>query len=180
MVEVILLERVEHLGQMGDVVTVKPGYARNFLLPQHKALRATKANLAVYETRKAHLVADNLKRRDEATAVSEKMKGLHLTLVRQAGETGQLYGSVSARDIAEAIEAAGYTVSRSQVVIETPIKTTGVHDARVQLHPEVAITVTLAVAQTQDEANAMARQAEPAAVEPEAVEAAVADEATEA
>lgn len=173
MVDVILLERVEHLGQMGDVVNVKPGYARNYLLPQHKALRATKGNLAVYETRKVQLFADNVKRRDEATAIAAKMAGMHLTLVRQAGETGQLYGSVSARDIAEASEAAGFTVGRTQVVIEKPIKTTGVHVARIQLHPEVSVAVTLAIAQTQDEANAMAPKVEAAAeAEVETVEAA--------
>lgn len=157
MVEVILLERIERLGQMGDVVNVRPGYARNFLLPQHKALRATKANLAVYETRKAQLVADNLKRKEEAAAVAGKMDGLKLTLVRQAGESGQLYGSVSARDLSDAATAAGYTVNKAQVIIEKPIKTTGIHVVRVALHPEVSVEVRISVAPTQDEADAQLR-----------------------
>src|SRR4051794_36269608 len=121
MVQVVLLERIERLGQMGDVVNVKPGFARNFLLPQKKALRATKANLEVFEGRKAQLIADNLQRRDEASKVAEKMTGLTVAMVRQAGESGQLYGSVNARDIAESIDAAGYTINRAQVIIDQPI-----------------------------------------------------------
>src|SRR5277367_4422107 len=131
MVQVILLERIERLGQMGDVVNVKPGFARNFLLPQKKALRATKPNLEVFETRKAQLVADNLKRKEEAGKVAEKMAGLSVSMVRQAGESGQLYGSVNARDIAEAVVAAGYTINRAQVIIDKPIKTIGIHSVRV-------------------------------------------------
>ena len=157
MVQVILLERIERLGQMGDVVNVKPGFARNFLLPQKKALRATKQNLEVFETRKAQLVADNLKRREEAARVAEKMTGLTVAMVRQAGESGQLYGSVNARDIAEAIGTAGFTINRVQVVIDRPIKTAGVHAVRVSLHPEVTISVGVSVAPSQDEATAQLR-----------------------
>lgn len=157
MVEVILLERVERLGQMGDVVKVRPGFARNFLLPQKKALRATKDNLKVFETQKAQLVADNLKRKDEAAAVASKMDGLKVTAVRQAGESGQLYGSVTARDVAEAVVAGGFTVARSQIVIDKPIKTTGLHTVRVSLHPEVSVAVTMAIAPSQDEADAILR-----------------------
>lgn len=154
MVEVVLLERVEHLGQMGDVVNVKPGFARNYLLPQNKALRATKNNLAAFEARKAQLVADNLAKRSDAEAVAKKMEGLQLTLVRQSGGAGQLYGSVSARDIAEATVEAGFTVTRGQVTIDQPIKTIGLHSARISLHPEVTVGVTISVAPSQDEADA--------------------------
>src|ERR687884_171003 len=125
MVDVILLERVESLGQMGQVVNVRPGFARNYLLPQKKALRATKANLAIFEKQRAQLEATNLKRRHEAEQVAAKMGGLSVVIVRQAGESGQLYGSVSARDIAEAIDAAGFTIERQQVVLDRPIKTLG-------------------------------------------------------
>jgi len=165
MVQVILLERIERLGQMGDVVNVKPGFARNFLLPQKKALRATKQNREVFETRKAQLVADNLKRREEAQKVAEKMTGLTVSMVRQAGESGQLYGSVNARDIADAVDAAGFTINRSQVVIDRPIKTIGVHSVRVSLHPEITIPVGVSVAPSQDEAAAQLRGEEPAPVE---------------
>ena len=154
MVEVILLERIERLGQMGDVVRVKPGFARNFLLPQKKALRATKDNLKSFEERKAHLVAENLQRREEAQKVAGKMTDVRIGIVRQAGESGQLYGSVSARDIAESLEEGGYKVGRGQVIIDRPIKTTGVHSVRVTLHPEVQITVTVSVAPSADEATA--------------------------
>lgn len=171
MVEVILLERVEHLGQMGDVVSVRPGFARNFLLPQKKALRATKDNMKQFEDRKAQLVADNLKRRDEAAAVSKKMEGLTVTVVRQAGESGQLYGSVAGRDLSEAVTEAGFKIDRSQVIIDRPIKTTGIHTVRVSLHPEVSVAVRVSVAPTQDEANAQVKgeapAAEPAEAEPD-------------
>jgi large subunit ribosomal protein L9 len=166
MVEVVLLERVEHLGQMGDVVNVKPGFARNFLLPQNKALRATKNNLAAFEARKAQLVADNLSRRGDAEAVAKKMEGLSLVLVRQSGGAGQLYGSVSARDIAEATVEAGFTVTRAQVTIDQPIKTIGLHSARISLHPEVSVGVTLSVAPSQDEAEAQLKTGAVAAPEP--------------
>ena len=167
MVQVILLERVEQLGQMGDVVNVKPGFARNFLLPQKKALRATKQNLEVFEQRKAQLVADNLKRREEAEAVSKKMTGLTVSMVRQAGESGQLYGSVNARDIAESITAAGFTVARGQIIIDKPIKTISVHSVRVSLHPEVSVTVGVSVAPSQDEADAQLRGETPPAPDAE-------------
>lgn len=155
MVDVILLERIERLGQMGDVVSVRPGYARNYLLPQKKALRATSANKAAFEQRKAQLVAENLQRREEAQAVSGKLVGLSVAIVRQAGETGQLYGSVTTRDIAVAITEAGFTVNKAQVVIDQPIKTSGLREVRVMLHPEVIVPVHVAVAPTLDEAKAL-------------------------
>mgnify|MGYP003700637361 CR=1 FL=1 len=155
--DIILLERVENLGQMGDVVKVKPGYARNFLLPQRKALRASKDNIAYFETQKAQLEAQNLKRRQEAEAVGERMNDVAVVLIRSAGDTGQLYGSVSSRDVAEALIEAGYTVDRRQVEQERPIKELGMHPVRVRLHPEVVITVTANVARSADEAEAQAR-----------------------
>jgi large subunit ribosomal protein L9 len=155
--EVILLERVEKLGQMGDVVNVKPGFARNYLLPQRKALRATKDNLAHFEGRRAQLEADNLKRRDEATAVAKKLDGLKVVIVRQASDTDQLYGSVTTRDIADAVTAAGFTVEKRQVSLDRPIKNVGLHPIRVVLHPEVVVTVTTNVARSQEEADAQAR-----------------------
>jgi large subunit ribosomal protein L9 len=171
MVEVILLERIEQLGQMGDVVRVRPGYARNFLLPQKKAMRATAANKQHFEARKAQLVAENLQRKEEATAVAAKMTNVTLALVRQAGESGQLFGSVTARDIADGVTASGFTVNRAQVLIEKPIKTTGLHTVKLQLHPEVSVPVTVAVAQTKDEAEARLKTIAPApaaAAEPDA------------
>ena len=155
--QVILLERIEKLGQMGDVVDVKSGYARNFLLPQKKALRATDSNKARFETQRTQLEAVNLERRTEAEAVGAKLDGLHLTLVRQAGDSGQLYGSVSSRDIAESITTAGFTVSRTQVVLDRPIKAIGLHPIRVALHPEVAVTVTANVARSEEEAEIQER-----------------------
>ena len=154
MVDVILLERVEHLGQMGEVVKVRPGYARNFLLPQRKALRASKANLEFFESQRTQLEATNLKRRTEASSVGTKMDGLSVVIIRQAGETGQLYGSVSGRDVADAVSAAGYTVERRQVVLDHPIKTLGLHTVRISLHPEVSIQVKVNVAQSDEEAAA--------------------------
>ena len=154
--EIILLERVEKLGQMGDVVRVKDGYARNFLLPKKKALRATKANKDRFEQQRAQLEAQNLKRKGEAEAVAGKMTDLKVTLLRQAGESGQLYGSVSARDIADAVTAAGFTIERNQVQLTTPIKATGIHQVRVALHPEVAVTVGVNVARTEAEADVQA------------------------
>ncbi len=156
--DIILLERIEKLGQMGDVVTVKPGYARNYLLPRNKALRATKANLADFETRRVHLEADNLERRGEAEAVAGKIEGLAVVLIRQAGETGHLYGSVSARDMAEAITEAGTKVERNQIQLEKTIKVLGLHPVHVRLHPEVVITVTANVARSHEEAQAHARE----------------------
>jgi len=152
MIEIILLERVEHLGQMGDVVRVRPGYARNFLLPQHKALRATKANLSYFETRKAQLEAENLQRREEAEQVAERLNGMVCTLVRAASAAGQLYGSASARDVAAAVTEEGVTIDRTQVLIETPIKQLGLYEVRVRLHPEVSMPVTVNVARSLDEA----------------------------
>ncbi len=156
-VELILLQRVEKLGQMGDVVKVKPGYARNFLLPQRKALRANKDNRARFEEQRAQLEAQNLKRREEAERVAERVVGMSVVIIRQAGESGSLYGSVSARDISEACTAGGLTINRSQVVLEHPIKTLGLSKVRVALHPEVSITVTANVARSPEEAERQAR-----------------------
>lgn len=151
--EVILLERVEKLGQMGEVVKVKDGYARNFLLPRKKAMRATTANKAVFETQRAQLEAQNLAKKGEADKVAAKMVGLTVALLRQAGDSGQLFGSVSARDIAEAVTAAGYTVGRGQVNLTAPIKTIGVTAVTVSLHPEVSVEVKVNVARSEAEAE---------------------------
>jgi large subunit ribosomal protein L9 len=153
MIELILLERVEKLGQMGQVVKVRPGYARNYLLPRKKAMRATKDNLAYFETQRVQLEANNLARKADAEQVAAKLEGLYVVLIRQAGESGQLYGSVSARDIADAVTAAGFTVGRQQIVLDRPIKTLGLHPVRVMLHPEVAVTVTANVAQSAEAAE---------------------------
>jgi large subunit ribosomal protein L9 len=161
MIELILLERVEKLGQMGQLVKVKPGFARNYLLPQKKALRATKENLAYFETQRAQLEATNLQRKTEATEVGGKLEGLTVVLVRQAGESGQLYGSVSARDIAEAVTEAGFTIEKSQVVLDRPIKNLGLHPVRVVLHPEVSVMVTANVAQSAEQAAMQARGIDP-------------------
>ena len=161
MIEVILLERVEKLGQMGQLVKVKPGFARNYLLPQKKAMRATKENLAYFETQRAQLEANNLQRRTEATEVGGKLEGLTVVIIRQAGESGQLYGSVSARDIAEAVTEAGFTIEKRQVVLDRPIKNLGLHPIRVMLHPEVFVTVTANVAQSAEEAEMQAKGIDP-------------------
>jgi large subunit ribosomal protein L9 len=153
MIELILLERVEKLGQMGQIVKVRPGFARNFLLPQKKALRATKDNLAYFETQRAQYEANNLARKSDAEHVAGKFDGLHVVLIRQAGESGQLYGSVSARDIADAVTAAGFTVDKRQIVLDRPIKNLGLHRLRVMLHPEVPVTVTANVAQSAEAAQ---------------------------
>ncbi len=155
--EIILLERIENLGQMGDVVRVKPGYARNYLLPQKKAVRLTDDNRKRFEEQRAQLEATNLERRAEAEAVGAKLDGLTVVLIRQAGEAGQLYGSVSARDIAEAVSAAGFTVSRQQIRLQQPIKTLGLHQIGVGLHPEVVVQITVNVARTVDEAETQVR-----------------------
>lgn len=168
--EVILLERIEKLGQMGDVVNVKPGFARNYLLPQKKALRSSKANLAFFEKQRVQLEAANLKRRDEAQAVAAKMDSLSVLMVRQAGESGQLYGSVSGKDVADAIKASGYAVERRQVNLDNPIKTLGSYAVRVSLHPEVALTVTVNVARSQEEAERAAAAAAAAKAAPAEVE----------
>src|SRR6202044_2760722 len=153
MIELILLERVEKLGQMGQIVKVRPGYARNYLLPQKKAMRATKDNLAYFETQRAQLEANNLARKSDAEDVAKKLEGLFVVLIRQAGESGQLYGSVSSRDIAYAVTSAGFTVDRQQIVLDRPIKTLGLHRVRVMLHPEVGVTVTANVAQSAEAAE---------------------------
>ncbi|MDX1712018.1 MAG: 50S ribosomal protein L9, partial [Rhodovibrionaceae bacterium] len=155
--EVILLERIEKLGQMGDVVTVKPGFARNYLLPQRKALRATKENIDYFEGQRAQLEAQNLKRKQEAESVAKKVDGMSVTLIRQAGESGQLYGSVSARDIADAVSEAGATVERGQVELDRAIKVLGLHPVTLRLHPEVTVTVTANVARSQGEAESQER-----------------------
>ena len=156
--QVILLERVEKLGQMGDQVKVKPGFARNFLLPQGKALRATAENVQRFESERAQLEAQNLERRAEAEAVATKMDELTVVIIRAASEAGQLYGSVNARDIAEAVTADGFTVGRSQVILDKPIKTLGIFDVRVRLHPEVTQIVKVNVAQSEEEAEAQAER----------------------
>lgn len=156
-VELILLQRIEKLGQMGEVVRVKPGYARNFLLPQKKALRANKANLATFEGQRAQLEAQNLKRREEAERLSERMAGLSVVIIRQAGESGSLYGSVSARDISDACTAAGLTTNRNQVVLDQPIKTLGLTSVKLVLHPEVSLPITVNVARSTEEAEKQAR-----------------------
>ncbi|HYD14797.1 MAG TPA: 50S ribosomal protein L9 [Hyphomicrobium sp.] len=168
--QVILLERIGRLGQMGDVVNVKNGYARNFLLPQKKALRATKENMAQFETQRAQLEANNLELKKEAEAVSAKLEGKTFTAIRSAGDTGQLYGSVSTRDIADAVTAGGFTIDRRQVVLERPIKTLGLHETKVQLHPEVIVKVTLNVARSEEEAEKQARGEDVTVVKDEALE----------
>jgi large subunit ribosomal protein L9 len=155
--KVVLLERVERLGSLGDVVNVKDGFARNFLLPRSKALRATEANLKVFEAQKADIEVRNAKARDAAEKAGAKLDGHTYVLIRQAGESGQLYGSVSGRDVADAIAAEGGQVERSAVVLDKPIKTLGVHPVKLRLHPEVTITVAVNIARSQDEAERQAR-----------------------
>ncbi|MFC3225673.1 50S ribosomal protein L9 [Marinibaculum pumilum] len=162
--EVILLERVDKLGQMGEVVRVKDGYARNFLLPQGKALRANKGNMARFEKERAQLEARNLERRQEAETVAGRMTDFSVVLLRQAGESGQLYGSVSARDIADAATEAGASLGREQVRLERPIKTLGLHDVRVDLHPEVTVEIQVNVARSAEEAEVQARGGDPTAM----------------
>ncbi|WP_333824334.1 50S ribosomal protein L9 [Pinisolibacter sp.] len=155
--ELILLERVANLGQMGEVVKVKPGYARNFLLPRGKALRATKANKEFFESQKVQLEARNLERKAEAAAVAEKLDGQSFIVVRSAGEMGHLYGSVSNRDIADLITAGGFSVARNQVELKAPIKAIGLHTVLIALHPEVEAKVTVNVARSAEEAERQAR-----------------------
>lgn len=155
--KVVLLERVENLGAIGDVVTVKDGFARNFLLPRDKARRATAANLKAFEVERAAIEARNEKNKAEAQRVADKIDGETYVMIRQAGETGQLYGSVAGRDVAEAIQAAGGKVERSQVVLNTAIKTLGVHEVLVRLHSEVTATVKVNIARSEDEAERQAR-----------------------
>ena len=155
--EVILLERVAKLGQIGDVVRVKDGYARNFLLPKGKALRATEDNKGRFETMKSQLEARNLELRSEAEKVARKLDGQTFIVVRQAAESGQLYGSVSARDVAALLTEGGFSIDRGQIELNAPIKTIGLHKVPISLHPEVAVTVTVNVARNADEAERQAR-----------------------
>lgn len=151
--DIILLERIENLGQMGDLVKVKPGYARNFLLPTGKALRATKANMERFESERVQREADNLTRKSEAEGVAKKMNDLSVSLIRAASEMGQLYGSVTSRDIAEGVTAQGFTISKNQVDLNTAIKTLGLTPVNVILHPEVSVEVTVNIARSKDEAE---------------------------
>ena len=155
--QVILLERIGRLGQMGDVVTVKDGFARNFLLPQGKALRATKANRERFEKERAQLEARNLELKSEAGAVADKLQGQSFIIIRQAGDSGQLYGSVTTRDISTAVTEGGFSIERRQVMLDRPIKTLGLHDVRIGLHAEVEPHVTINVARSPDEAARQAR-----------------------
>ena len=155
--DVFLLERISRLGQMGETVKVKDGFARNFLLPQGKALRANEANKKKFEGQRAQLEARNLERKSEAEQVAEKMDGMTFVVVRSAGETGQLYGSVSPRDIAELLVAEGFTISRNQVELNQPIKEIGLRNVSIALHPEVEVAVTLNVARSTEEAERQAR-----------------------
>jgi large subunit ribosomal protein L9 len=172
---VILLERIESLGQMGEIVNVKPGYARNYLLPFKKALRATKENLTYFEKQRTQLEAQNLTRRGDAEGVAAKMAGLSVVIIRQAGESGQLYGSVNTRDIAAAVTAAGFGVERRQILLDQPIKTLGIVKTRVALHPEVFLEVGVNVAQSEEAAALQAAGKAPvAAPEAEAADVAAA------
>lgn len=158
--DVILLERIEKLGQMGDVVSVRPGYARNFLLPQKKAVTASKQNKEHFESQRTQLEAQNLDRKSEAEKVGKKLDGLIVVMVRQAGDAGQLYGSVNARDIAEGTTAAGFSIERRQISLDQPIKSVGLHPVSVALHPEVSVTVTANVARSTEEADIQERTGE--------------------
>ena len=155
--EVILLERVEKLGQIGDIVSVKNGFARNYLLPNKKALRANAANKKVFEANRAKIEADNASKRSDAETASKGVEGKTVQLIRQASNVGALYGSVSARDIVEALEAEGAKVSKSQIVLDRPIKAIGMHEVRVALHPEVAVTIKVNVARSPEEAELQAQ-----------------------
>jgi large subunit ribosomal protein L9 len=178
MMDVILLERIEKLGQMGETVTVKPGFARNFLLPQKKALRATKANQARFEAERAQLEAANLKRREEAQKVAATMDGHNLLLIRQAGEGGMLYGSVTGRDLADAIKEAGFGIERRQVQLDTPLKSLGAYSVRISLHADVAVTINVTVARSAEEAARAAAKAAEVVAE-EAVEEVAAEAVAE-
>ena len=174
--QVILLERVEKLGQMGDEVRVRDGFARNFLLPKKKALRATKANREYFQGQKAHLEANNLRLKGEAEKAGQKLDGQKFVLIRQAGDRGQLYGSVSPRDVADAMEKAGFKVDRHQVQISQAIKAIGLFTVPIVLHPEVKVNVTINVARSEDEAAALARGEDVLAEKTEAEEAKIAAE----
>ena len=186
--QVILLERVAKLGQMGEVVNVRDGYARNFLLPQGKALRANASNIKAFEVKKAQLEATNLETKKEAEAVGVKLDGQTFVVIRSASDAGALYGSVTPRDAAEAATEAGFTVGKAQVVLDKPIKVVGLHKLRVRLHPEVSVTVTVNVARSPEEAETQAktghavtlesqRAAEEAAIEAALAEAAAVEKA---
>ena len=151
--EVILLERIEKLGQMGDVVNVKTGFARNYLLPQNKALRKTKQNLSRFESERAQLEADNLTRKNEAENIAGKLENMNVTIIRAAGETGQLYGSVTSRDIAESVTKAGILISKNQVILNRALKVLGLEPIRISLHPEVSVEVTANIARNKEEAE---------------------------
>jgi large subunit ribosomal protein L9 len=168
--QIILLERIGRLGQMGDVVNVKDGYARNFLLPQKKALRATAENLARFEKERSQLEARDLELKKEAEAVAAKLAGKSFLAIRQAGDTGQLYGSVTTRDIAEVVTAGGFTIDRRQIVLDRPIKTLGLQPTRIALHPEVIVQITLNIARSEDEAERQARGEDVTVIKEEGVE----------
>lgn len=163
--QVILLERMANLGFIGDVIKVRPGYARNFLLPFRKALRATKENVAQFEQQKSQIEANNVKKRSEAEQIAKKMEGLTVKLIRQASETGHLYGSIRNKDIAEVVEKSGFSIDRNQVVLSSPIKILGAHDLKVALHPEVMCNIKVYIAQSEEEANAMGNDVEAEEVE---------------
>jgi large subunit ribosomal protein L9 len=150
--QVILMERVEKLGQMGQIVTVSPGYARNFLLPKKKAQRATKENIAQFDSQKAQLEATNLQLRKDAEFVAKSIEGTQVIIIRQASEVGQLYGSVRSRDISDEVTKNGFTVNKSQIIIASPIKNLGIHTVSVLLHPEVSAPISVVVAQSEEEA----------------------------
>ena len=200
--EIILLERVEKLGAIGDVVNVKPGFARNFLLPRGKALRASEANKKKFEADRARIEAENAKRRDIARAEAKDVDGATVVMIRQASQTGQLFGSVAARDLVEVLVAGGHKVNKTQIVLDKPIKTLGIHDVKVALHPEVVVMVKVNIARSPEEAELQAKgvdvnadlfereeagfteafdpSAEPGLPTDEAPEAPVAEDATEA
>lgn len=158
--EIILLEKIERLGQMGDIVNVKNGYARNYLLPQKKALRKTKDNLAMFEAKRKEYEAYNLKLKTEAEAMAEKMNNLSVVIIRQAAETGQLYGSVTMRDICEAIHDSGFKIERQQIVMGQPFKNIGIFDVRISLHPDVSQTVRVNIARSADDAKRSFKKAQ--------------------
>jgi large subunit ribosomal protein L9 len=168
--EVILLERIGRLGQIGDVVKVKDGFARNYLLPQKKALRATEDNRKRFETDRVQLEARNLELKKEAEAIAGRLDGKSFVAIRTAGDTGQLYGSVSTRDIAEVVTAGGFSIDRRQVVLDKPIKTLGLHATKVALHPEVTVKVMLNIARTSEEAERQSRGEDVTMIKEEKVE----------
>lgn len=177
MMELILLERIEKLGKMGEVVRVRPGYARNYLLPQKKAVRATEENRKRFEEQRAHLEALNAERRTEAEGLAGPLQGVSIVLIRQSGEAGQLYGSVSTRDIADAVSEAGVKIRRQQVLLNAPIKAVGLYEVPIALHPEVSVTIKVSVARSRDEAETQLKTGT-TALSPAA--AAAAEEAREA